>query len=248
MMAQSLKCLLLAGFVLVWQVGAAREVESQMLDAGGVKIHYLVAGAGEPVVLIHGLYSSAQINWQLSGNLAALAADHQVVALDLPGFGRSDKPAAADAYGLQWIEDIALLLDHLNIRRAHVVGYSMGGIVALKFIAEHPDRVLSGTLGGMGWLREAGGLQQIWKHLRDPAARGVARLALAKSELQAIKVPVVILIGDRDPIRGLYVTPLQAVRTDWPVVEIKDAGHLNCIFKRQFIAEIVKWVDMNRSR
>jgi pimeloyl-ACP methyl ester carboxylesterase len=109
-----------------------------------------------------------------AGNLAALAADHPVVAIDLPGFGRSDKPATADAYGLQWIEDIALLLDQLNIRKAHIVGYSVGGIVALKFIAEHPDRVLSGTLSGMGWLAQGGGFQKIWEHMRDPAARGVA--------------------------------------------------------------------------
>lgn len=53
---------------------------------------------------------------------------------------------------MQWVEDIVLLLDRLNIGKVHIVGYSMGGIVALKFIAEHPDRVLSGILGGMGWL------------------------------------------------------------------------------------------------
>ena len=222
--ARSLRGLLFAGLVLLWQAGAAGAVVSQTFDAHGVDIHYLIDGAGVPVVLIHGLYSSARINWQLPGTLAALAADHLVVALDLPGFGRSDKPPTADAYGLQWIEDITLLLDRLKIEKAHIVGYSMGGIVALKFIAEHPDRVLSGTLGGMVWLPEGGGLQKIWEHLRDPAARGVSRLALAKAELQAIKVPVVVLIGDRDPIKQLYVDPLQAVRKDWPVIEIKDAG------------------------
>jgi pimeloyl-ACP methyl ester carboxylesterase len=247
-MARSLKGLLFGGLLLLLQEGTVGAVESLMFDAHGVKIHYLLEGAGEPVVLIHGLYSSARINWQLPGTIAALAADHQVVALDLPGFGRSDKPGAADAYGLQWLEDISLLLDQLKIGKAHIVGYSMGGIVALKFIAEHPDRVLSGTLGGMGWLPEGSGLQMVWEHMHDPAARGVARLALAKDELQAIKVPVAMLIGDRDPIKELYVTPLQAVREDWPVIEIKDAGHLNCIFKRQFTEEIVKWIEMNRNR
>jgi pimeloyl-ACP methyl ester carboxylesterase len=247
-MARWLRSLLFGGLLLLLQQGAAGAVESLTFEAHGVKIHYLLEGAGEPVVLIHGLYSSARINWQLPGTLAAVAADHQVVALDLPGFGSSDRPANADAYGRQWIEDIVLLLDHLSIERAHIVGYSMGGIVALKFIAEHPDRVLSGTLGGMGWLPEGSGLQKIWEHMRDPPARGVARLALAESELQAIKVPVVMLIGDRDPIKELYVSPLQAVRRDWPVIEIKDAGHLNCIFKRQFTEEIVKWIEMNDNR
>jgi pimeloyl-ACP methyl ester carboxylesterase len=188
--ARSLKRLFVASLVLLWQEGAVGAVDSLMFNAGGVGIHYLVAGAGEPVVLIHGLYSSARINWQLPGTFSALAADHRVVALDLPGFGRSDKPATADAYGMQWVEDVALLLDHLNLAKAHVVGYSMGGIVALKFIAEHPERVLSGTLGGMGWLAEGSALQRIWGRMRDPAARGVAGLALSQDQLLAIRVPV----------------------------------------------------------
>ena len=246
--ARSLRGLLFAGLVLLWQAGAAGAVVSQTLDAHGVDIHYLIDGAGVPVVLIHGLDSSAPINWQLPGTLAALAEGHQVIALDLPGYGRSDRPSAAAAYGMQWVEDIVLLLDRLNIGKVHIVGYSMGGIVALKFIAEHPDRVLSGILGGMGWLPQGSGLQRVWEHTRDVAARGVGELALTKEELQAISIPVLVLVGDRDPIKQLYVAPLRAVRKDWPVIEINDAGHLNCIFKRQFTEEIVKWVDRNRTR
>jgi pimeloyl-ACP methyl ester carboxylesterase len=55
------------------------------LDCHGVKIHYVVQGAGEPGILIHGLYSSANINWQLTGVFGELAKDHRLVALDLPG-------------------------------------------------------------------------------------------------------------------------------------------------------------------
>jgi predicted alpha/beta-fold hydrolase len=154
LVARWVQRLVSAGLVLVWQAGAAGAVDSQMFDARGVEIHYLVAGSGEPVVLIHGLYSSARINWQLPGIIAALAEHHQVIALDLPGYGLSDRPAAPDAYGLQWIEDIALLLDRLNIQTAHFVGYSMGGIVALRFIADHPKRVLSGTLGAWDGCRK----------------------------------------------------------------------------------------------
>ena len=57
------------------------------------------------------------------------------------------------------VKDVVRLLDHLKIKKAHIVGYSMGGIIAGNFIAKHPDRVLSGTLGGMGWLK-AGGVGQ----------------------------------------------------------------------------------------
>ncbi len=220
--------------------------ESQFFDARGVKIHYLVEGTGEPVVLIHGLDSSARLNWQLPGTIDALAKDHQVIALDLPGYGQSDKPIEPEAYGLRWVADVILLLDRLKIQKAHIVGYSMGGMVALKFIAEHPDRVLSGALGGMGWLREGSFLQKAWAHMRSVSARGGAELALTEDELKAIRVPVLILVGDRDPMRTMYVVPLQKVRNDWQVIEIQGAGHLTCIVKKQFIDELEKWLDANR--
>jgi pimeloyl-ACP methyl ester carboxylesterase len=222
--------------------------ESQFFDAKGVKIHFLIEGTGEPVVLIHGLDSSARINWQMPGTIDALARDHQVIAIDLPGYGESDKPDDPAAYGEQWIDDVILLLDHLNIRKAHIVGYSMGGMVALKLIAEHPERVISGTLGGAGWLREDSILQKIWTHMRSLGARSISELALTADQLKAIRTPVEILVGDRDPMKKLYVEPLESVRSDWRVIEIEGAGHLNCIVKKQFIDELEKWLDMNRQK
>ena len=222
--------------------------ESQFFDAKGVKIHFLIEGTGEPVVLIHGLDSSARVNWQMPGTIDALAKDHQVIAIDLPGYGESDKPADPAAYGEQWVDDVILLLNHLNIRKAHIVGYSMGGMVALKLIAEHPERVISGTLGGAGWLREDSILQKIWTHMRTPGARSITELALTADQLKAIRIPVEILVGDRDPMKKLYVEPLESVRSDWRVIEIEGAGHLNCIVKKQFIDELEKWLDMNRQK
>ena len=231
--------------------GPTAPPQSRFFPAKGVRLHYLVQGAGEPVVLIHGLYASAELNWQRPGTLALLARDHQVIALDLPGHGLSDKPATADAYGRQMVEDVILLLEHLGIRAAHVVGYSLGGMVALKLIALHPDRVLSGTLGGMGWLRQGSALQTVWERLparRQGLTPGVCatsagQLALTRAELAAITVPVAVVIGDRDPVRELYVAPLRAVRPDWPVILVHGAGHLNCILKRDFREAIARWVD-----
>ena len=68
----------------------------------------------------------------------------------------------------------------------------------------------------------------------------------AEMELRAINVPVEIIVGDRDPTKRLYVTPLQQVRKDWPVIEIKDAGHLNCIVKPQFKEAIAEWLSKDR--
>jgi len=124
----------------------------------------------------------------------------------------------------------------------------MGGMIALKLFAEHPERVISGTLGGAGWLREDSILQKIWTHMRSVGARSISELALTADQLKAIRTPVEILVGDRDPMKKLYVEPLESVRSDWRVIEIEGAGHLNCIVKKQFIDEIEKWLDMNRQK
>ena len=51
---------------------------------------------------------------------------------------------------------------------------------------------------------------------------------------------------DRDPVKRLFVTPLETAPKDWPVVEIEDAGHLTCVIKPQFKAEIKRWLDAHR--
>jgi pimeloyl-ACP methyl ester carboxylesterase len=223
-----------------------------MLNAGGVKLWYVVQGKGEPVVLLHGWLSNAGLNWVLPGITGQLAKDYQVIALDVRGHGLSDKPTTEDAYGPELVEDVVRLLDHLKIKKAHIIGYSMGGIIAGNFIVKHPDRVLSGTLGGMGWLKEGGIAQvffaQIGKNDRDAKAlavcgRSLAKLALTEDNIKAIKVPVTILVGDKDDIvKKLYVEPLQRVRKDWPVVEIEDGDHLTCILKPRFREEIAAWL------
>jgi pimeloyl-ACP methyl ester carboxylesterase len=250
-MARTIATALVLGILAIpGRTGAADAPRSRTFDARGVEIHYLDAGEGEPVVLIHGLYSSAEINWGLTGVLGELARTHRVIALDLPGHGRSARPGGDAAYGLQIVEDVVLLLDHLKIEKAHVVGYSLGGMVALKLMARHPDRVLSGTIGGMGWLRDGSPLQAIWDRMapregkRTPPAflRGVGKLALTAEELKGIKVPVEVIVGERDPVKRMYVEPLRRARKDWPVVEIDGAGHIDCLLKRQFRDEVARWV------
>jgi pimeloyl-ACP methyl ester carboxylesterase len=135
-------------------------------DAKGGKLHYIVEGEGKPVVLIHGLYSSARMNWQMPGIVSLLSKKYRVIALDMPGHGESDKPADEDACGLELVEDVVRLLVHLRIQKAHIVGYSMGGMIAVKFMARHQERVLSGVVGGMGWLREGSALQNRPNHFK----------------------------------------------------------------------------------
>lgn len=217
----------------------------------GTKIVYVTQGTGEPVVLTHGLYSSAGINWVWPGTMAALARDHRVIAMDLPGHGLSDKPEAPDAYGVQMVEDIVALMDHLEIKKANIVGYSMGGMIAMKLVVLHPERVTSCCLGGMGWFRDGTYLQKFWKDLKVPKSSAVpaaclhqfGEFAVTQEQIKAVQVPVTVLVGDKDPCKPLYVAPLKSVRKDWPVIEIKDSGHLDCIVKKDFIDGVVKWVS-----
>jgi pimeloyl-ACP methyl ester carboxylesterase len=228
---------------------AAGSPEPQTFDSNGVKIQYTVEGTGDPVVLIHGLYSSAQMNWRLPGTIKALIDSHQVIALDLRGHGHSGKPEKESDYGIEMVNDVVRLMDHLKVEKARIVGYSMGGIIAMKLAVDHPERVKSIVLGGMGWLKEGGVLADVWERLpgdrlggQTPPAclHSMGKLGVSEDAVKAIKLPVAILIGDRDPVRRLYVAPLEKVRPDWPVVVISGAGHLNCIAKPQFQEELKK--------
>ena len=73
-------------------------------------------------------------------------------------------------------------------------------------------------------------------------------MALTEKEIKSIKVPVLILFGDHDFLKKGYVEPLAKVRKDWPVVEIKDANHINCIFRPQFREEIHRWLAKQAAR
>ena len=106
---------------------ASRAWGDDSFNSNGVKINYAVKSKGEPVILIHGWLSSGWINWTLPGTTELLAKDHQVIWLDMPGHGLSDKLDKDEAYGIELVEHIVRLMDHLRIRKAHVVGYSMGG-------------------------------------------------------------------------------------------------------------------------
>ena len=131
-------------------------------NSNGVKIHYLVEGKGDPVILVHGLYSSTMMNWQAPGIMADLAKHYQVIAFDNRGHGQSGKPEAEDQYGVQMAEDVVRLMDHLQLRKAHVVGYSLGGMITMKLLTLRPERVTTAVLGGMGWLKTGSPLQHFW--------------------------------------------------------------------------------------
>ena len=214
--------------------------------SNGVKIHYVVNGCGDPVILIHGLYATANGNWQGPRIMPELAKHYQVIALDLRAHGESGKPEGEDQYGVQMAEDVVRLMDHLRLPKAHLVGYSLGGMIAMKIMTQHPERVSSAVLGGMGWLKDNSPFQQFWETIKQfgppnfPAAclGGISKLGVTEAEVKAVRVPVTIIVGDRDPCRWMYVEPLRRVRPDWPLHIINNANHVSCLGKPEFRAAI----------
>jgi len=123
-----------------------------LFDSNGVPIHYVDTERGQPVVLLHGLTGTYERHWEAPGVAAKLeAAGYRVIGIDCRGHGQSGKPHAPESYGLEMVEDVVRLLDHLHIERAHVVGYSMGGAIATQLLVRHPDRLRTVTLVGSGW-------------------------------------------------------------------------------------------------
>ena len=105
-----------------------------------IRMHYEVAGQGAPVLLVNGLASPA-VDWGLQ--VRALTPHFQVVTFDTRGLGETDLPPEPVYTMGQMADDAATLLRHLKISRAHVVGVSMGGTVALELALRHPRLVRS---------------------------------------------------------------------------------------------------------
>ncbi len=144
----------------------------------GVRIHYRVEGRGAPVVLIHGYTASGWSNWVAPGWVERLAAQHTLILPDLRGHGRSEKPPVAGAYSRASLAaDVLAVMDEEGIERAPVVGYSMGGMVALELLGRHGARIERGVVGGMGSYFPRGRGRFVFER-RHPRSRAPVRRPL----------------------------------------------------------------------
>jgi pimeloyl-ACP methyl ester carboxylesterase len=257
-------------------------------DSNGVKISYTVEGKGDPVLLIHGFAANGDFNWRAPGVIKALAEKYQVITIDNRGHGKSEKPHDTAKYGEEMAEDAIRLLDHLGIKKAHVVGYSMGGMITAKILTTHPDRLLSATLGGHGGLKQGDDVsrldvlaesldtgkglgplfialtpkgkppmpqQQIDEMnkrllaINDPKAlaavvRSWKAMVVADDKLKANKVPTLVLIGELDPLKK-GVDALEGRLTNYHVVVINGADHMDAMRKEQFVSELKSFLAAN---
>jgi pimeloyl-ACP methyl ester carboxylesterase len=119
---------------------------------GDVEIAFLDEGEGEPIVLVHGFASNKEVNWVFPGWVSTLTrAGRRVVALDNRGHGASTKLYDPAAYhSAIMAEDVRALIDHLDLPRADIMGYSLGARITAMLAETHPQRVRAAILGGVG--------------------------------------------------------------------------------------------------
>jgi len=160
--------LVLACFLLPAGALAQAEVKSGFVDVKHGRLFYEEAGVGPVVVLIHGGNLDRRM-WD--EQFLLFAREFWVIRYDVRGFGKSTQ--LTHAYSDT--DDLASLLDHLRITKAHLVGLSMGGRIAIDFALVHPDKVLSLVLAGpgvSGFNFDASAMAQFWEVVRVAQEKG----------------------------------------------------------------------------
>jgi 2-hydroxy-6-oxonona-2,4-dienedioate hydrolase len=157
---------------------------SQTVQTKSWKIHYNEAGAGPAVILLHGSGAGASGWSNFRPNIAALAEDFHVLAVDAPGWGRSDAALPQD---YDHPNAVLELMDTLDIEKAALVGNSMGGMTAVTFAARYPDRISHLITMGPGSFLSiptlfgfgdgpSEGLKILFEAYRNPTAETMKRL------------------------------------------------------------------------
>jgi pimeloyl-ACP methyl ester carboxylesterase len=241
---------------------------------GAVEIAYLDEGAGEPIVLVHGFASTKEVNWVFPDWVATLTrAGRRVIALDNRGHGASSKLYDPAAYhsGIM-AEDVRALLDHLKIEQANVMGYSMGARIAAFLTVNHPARVRSLILGGLGIrLVEGVGLPERVAEameapslaaVRDPTGRIFrsfaeqtksdlkalaacirgSRQTLAREQVAAIRVPVLVAVGTKDNVAG-SAQELAALIPAAKALDIPDRDHMLSVGDKVFKTGVLDFLN-----
>jgi 4,5:9,10-diseco-3-hydroxy-5,9,17-trioxoandrosta-1(10),2-diene-4-oate hydrolase len=125
---------------------------SKWLEGPPGRLHYNEAGEGQPLLLLHGSGPGVSGWSNFSGNFPVFARSFRTIVMDMPGFGRSDLVQLDRPYPRVAAEAVIRLLDCAGVERAHLLGNSMGGYVALETALAHPDRVARLVLMGPGGL------------------------------------------------------------------------------------------------
>ncbi len=241
---------------------------------GAVEIAYLDEGAGEPVVLVHGFASNKEVNWVNPGWMRTLTgAGRRAIALDNRGHGQSSKLHDPAAYhSAMMADDVRALLDHLAIERADVMGYSMGARIAAFLAVDHPARVRSLILGGLGFrLVEGVGLSEnIAEALEAPSLAAISdpvgrvfrsfaeqtksdlqalaacirgsRQTLSREHIAGLHVPAMVAVGTNDEVAGSAYA-LAALIPGATALDIPGRDHMLAVGDKVFKAGVLDFLN-----
>jgi pimeloyl-ACP methyl ester carboxylesterase len=221
---------------LVMTVASAQQKPTTgYAPVNGLKMYYEVHGSGKPVVLLHGAFMTITNNWD--GWIGELSKTRKVIAVEMQGHGRTaDIPRDFTPENLA--DDVAALLNYLKIPRTDLIGYSMGGEVAMQCAIRHPDKVrkaviISSTFRSDGMVD--GALESISKLTADAfkgspieieyqklsptpddfprfvkriVATASKRYDFGADQLKATKAPMFFIHGDADGVRLAHVAEM----------------------------------------
>jgi pimeloyl-ACP methyl ester carboxylesterase len=236
---------------------------------GAVEMAFLDEGDGEPIVLIHGFASNKEVNWVQPGWATTLtAAGRRVLALDNRGHGQSAKLYDPKDYAIRTMAgDVCALLDHLDLPKADVMGYSMGARITAFLALDNPERVRSAILGGLGIaLVDGAGLPaSIAEALEAPSSDQVSdptgrtfrafaehtksdlralaacirgsRQTLTREEAASIRAPTLVAVGTKDPIAG-SPHELAALLPCGRALDIPNRDHMLAVGDKLFKAAV----------
>ncbi len=201
----------------------------------GLKMYYEVHGSGDPVVLLHGAYMTIPGNW--TGWIGELSKTRKVIAVEMQGHGRT-ADIERDLSFENLADDVAALLDHLKIPSADLIGFSMGGGVAMQCAIRHPEKVrkivsISAVFRHDGWVKEAvdalpkltaeafrgSPIEAEYKKLSPTPnefpefVKHVIAMAskpydLGADKLKASKAPIFFIHGDADGVRLEHISEM----------------------------------------
>jgi len=204
-------------------------------SVNGLKLYYEVHGSGDPVVLLHGAYMTIPGNW--TGWIGELSKTRKVIAVEMQGHGRTADIKREISFE-NLADDVSALLDHLKIPSADLIGFSMGGGVAMECAIRHPEKVrkvvsISAVLRHDGWVKEAvdalpkltaeafkgSPIEAEYKKLSPtPDAfpefvKHVIAMAskpydLGADKLKATKAPMFFIHGDADGVRLEHISEM----------------------------------------
>jgi 2-hydroxymuconate-semialdehyde hydrolase len=185
--------------------------------AGGIKTNYQDHGQGDPIFLIHGSGPgvTAYANWRLT--MPVLAEKFRVIAPDMVGFGFTERPANVSYTMDMWVSHALSLMDALKIDKAHLVGNSFGGGLALALALKAPDRVhrlvLMGSAGTKFQLTD--GLDAVWgykgtlEHMKELVGLFAFNKNLVSDDLAKLRYEASIRPGFQEAFSAMFPAPRQ---------------------------------------